>query len=48
MKSLVQADEMMDGNVDIMNAGIPAFLEEDPEKKQELMVSVREREKEKR
>ena len=31
---------MMDGNVDIMNAGIPAFLEQDPEKKQELMVSV--------
>jgi len=38
-----QADEMMDGNVDIMNAGIPAFLEQDPEKKQELMASYSEK-----
>ena len=38
MQSLVKADEMVDAQIDVMNKGVPAFLEQDPEKKQEMMV----------
>jgi len=33
-----QADEMVDAQIDVMNKGVPAFLEQDPEKKQEMMA----------